>query len=64
MTDRDTVVVDGGGSSTGILLGIVALVLVLAAAWYFVLGPGAGSNTGTDQGPTINVEVPSVPPAE
>jgi len=31
MTDRDTVVVNGGGSSTGVLLGIVAIVLVLAA---------------------------------
>jgi hypothetical protein len=59
--DRDTVVVRDGGSSTGMILGIIAVILVLAAAWYFLMGPGAGStSTGTDV--NVNVEVPSVAP--
>jgi hypothetical protein len=64
MTDRDTVVVNGGSSSAGIFLGIIAIVVVVAAIWFFALGPGAGSQSGTDDGPTINVELPSVAPAE
>lgn len=64
MTDRDTVVVKDGGSSAGIFLGLIAIVIVVAAIWFFVLGPGAGAQTGTDDGPTINIEVPSIPPAE
>ena len=30
MTDRDTVVVKDGGSSTGAILGIIAIIIVLA----------------------------------
>jgi hypothetical protein len=64
MTDHNTVVVkEGGGSSTGILLGLVAIIIVVAAIWYFALGPGAGGTTNTNDGPTINVQVPSVAPA-
>ncbi len=40
--DRDTIVVKDGGSSTGLLLGIIAIIIVLAGAWYFLIGPGAG----------------------
>jgi hypothetical protein len=61
MADRDTVVVTEGGSSTGVILGIIAIIVVLAALWYFAMGPGAGSTTNTNDGQTINVEVPSVP---
>ena len=64
MADRDTVVVSDGGSSAGLILGILAVVIVIAAIWFFAFGPGAGTQTGTDEGPTINIEVPSVPPAE
>jgi hypothetical protein len=43
------------------ILGIIAVILVLAGAWYFLMGPGAGStSTGTDV--NVNVEVPSVAP--
>jgi hypothetical protein len=59
--DSDTVVVRDGGSSTGLILGIIAVIIVLAGAWYFLVGPGANtSSTPTD----INVDVtlPSAAP--
>jgi hypothetical protein len=62
MTDQhDTVVVKDGGSSTGVVLGIIALIIVLAAGWYFLLGPGAGS-TDAPSDINVNVELPSVAP--
>jgi len=63
MTDhRDTVVVKDGGSSAGLLLGIIAIIIVLAGAWYFLMGPGAGSTTAPND-ININVDLPSVAPA-
>ena len=59
---HDTVVVKEGGSSTGVILGIIALILVLGAGWYFLMGPGAGSTSPTDV--NVNVELPSVAPPE
>lgn len=59
---RDTIVVKEGGSSTGLLLGIVAILLVLAGGWYFLMGPGAGS-TSAPNDINVNVELPSVAPA-
>ena len=61
MTDRDTVVVKDGGSSTGVILGIIVLIIVLAAGWYFLLGPGAGSDS-TPSDVDVNVTLPSVAP--
>jgi hypothetical protein len=62
MSDHhDTVVVKEGGSSTGLILGIIALVIVLAAGWYFLLGPGAGT-TDQPNDVNVNVELPSVAP--
>jgi hypothetical protein len=62
MSDQhDTVVVKEGGSSTGLILGIIALILVVAAGWYFLIGPGAGS-TGAPTDVNVNVELPSVAP--
>lgn len=58
---RDTVVVKDGGSSTGLLLGIIAIVIVLAAGWYFLMGPGANSTTAPND-INVNVELPSVAP--
>lgn len=64
MPDQNTVVVkDGNGnSSAGMILGIVAVIAIVAAIWFFALGPGAGSKSGTDGGTTINVELPTGAP--
>ena len=62
MSDQhDTVVVKDGGSSTGVLLGILAIVIVLAAGWYFLLCPGAGSQS-TPNDINVDVNVPTVAP--
>jgi len=63
MSDQhDTVVVKEGGSSAGVLIALVALVIVLAGAWYFLAGPGAGT-TAAPNDINVNVELPSVAPA-
>jgi hypothetical protein len=62
MSDQhDTVVVKESGSSTGVILGIIALIIVLAAGWYFLIGPGAGT-TSAPNDVNVNVELPSVAP--
>jgi hypothetical protein len=58
---RDTVVVKDGGSSTGLILGVIIVILLLAGAWYFLMGPGAGTTTPSDI--NVHVELPSVAPA-
>lgn len=58
---RDTVVVKDGGSSTGTVLAILAVIIVLAGAWYFLMGPGAGSTTAPND-VNVNVELPSIAP--
>ncbi len=58
--DRDTVVVRDGGSSTGLILGIIAVIIVLAGAWYFLMGPGA---TSTPNNVNVDVNLPSLAPA-
>jgi hypothetical protein len=60
-TDHDTVVVSDGGSSTGLILGIIAVIIVLAGAWYFLMGPGAGTST-TPTDVNVDVTLPSVAP--
>ena len=69
VTDRETVVVtdrgsggSGGGSGTGIIVGILIVLVVLGAIWFFALGPRSGATTNNN-GPTINVGVPSAAPA-
>ena len=53
--DHDTVVVrDGGGSGAGMIVGVILVVALLAAIWYFALGPGQGTFGGDD----VNVNVP------
>jgi hypothetical protein len=59
--DRDTVVVTENGSSTGLILGIIAVIIVLAGAWYFLMGPGAGTTT-TPTDVNVDVTLPSVAP--
>ena len=63
MSDQhDTIVVKDGGSSAGVLIALVALVIVLAGAWYFLAGPGAGTPAAPND-INVNVELPSVAPA-
>ena len=59
--DRDTVVVRDGGSSTGLILGIIAVIIVLAGAWYFLIGPGANTSS-TPTNIDVNVTLPSAAP--
>ena len=56
-SDDDVVVVDeGSGTSVGTVLGILIVLLILAAVWWFALGPGmTGTNTDVNVNP---------PPAE
>jgi hypothetical protein len=64
MTDsRDTIVVKDGGSSSGVILGIIAIIIVLALGWYFLMGPGAGTKSSSSNDTNINVTLPSVAPA-
>jgi len=62
--DRDTVVVERNSGSTGMILGIVAIVVLALAIWWMTLGPGAGGTT--DQGgtevPVPSIALPSVEP--
>ncbi|HEY7590595.1 MAG TPA: hypothetical protein VH723_06350 [Candidatus Limnocylindrales bacterium] len=59
--DRDTVVVSEGGSGLGTILGVLLVIALLVAVWYFTLGPGAGStnnNGGDTQVNPPSLEVP------
>jgi hypothetical protein len=59
--DRETVVVDRGGSSgLATILGILVILALLAAVWWFTLGPGANGGATTDQGGTDTQPVPTV----
>jgi hypothetical protein len=62
MTDHETVVVKDGGSNTGVILGIIAIIIVLALGWYFLMGPGAGTSSNSSNDTNINVELPSAAP--
>lgn len=66
--DRDTVVVrDGNGTGMGTILGIIAILVLLAAVWYVTLGPGAGGATTDESGGDTNtapsLTVPTEAPA-
>jgi len=54
--EHETVVVEGdrSGSGIGAVLGIIAIIVLLAAVWYFALGPGGGSSTTTNNNTTNN----------
>ena len=49
---HDTVVVEDrdSGSGMGAILGIIAIIVLLGAVWYFALGPGAGSTAPAGSG--------------
>ena len=63
--DHDTVVVKDSGSSAGMILGILAVIIVLAGLWYFAMGPGSsgGGTTTQEVNPDVNIEVPAEPAA-
>ena len=61
--DHDTVVVREDGSSAGMILGILAIIIVLAGLWYFAMGPGSGGSTTQENNPDVNIEVPEEPVA-
>ena len=58
--DRDTVVVsEDRGSGLGTILGILLVIALLVAVWYFTLGPGRGTvdtNSGGNAQPLPTVE--------
>jgi hypothetical protein len=64
--DHDTVVVDSGGgsSSTGAILGVIGVIILLVAVWYFALGPGStpstidNSNDNTINPPAVQSAAP------
>jgi hypothetical protein len=53
--EHDTVVVEDrdSGSSMGAILGVIAIIVLLVAVWYFALGPGTSPSTTTNNN-TIN----------
>jgi hypothetical protein len=53
MSDNKTVIVRGGGGSAAAIVGIIVILIVVIAGWYFLIGPGAGSNS-----PTVNRNIP------
>ncbi len=59
--DREVIVSDGG-SGFGVIVGVILVIALLAGIWFFALGPGSSSTSGTGQ-PDINVDV-SVPTAQ
>jgi hypothetical protein len=58
-TEHKEIVVEnrGGGPSTGIIVGILIVLLIVGLLWWFGFGPGHVAQSGT----TINVNLPSLP---
>lgn len=61
--DRDTVVVsEDRGTGLGTILGILLVIALLVAVWYFTLGPGRGTvdqNSGGNAQPLPSVQAPA-----
>lgn len=56
--DRETVIVDRGGSGAGLLVGIVLVVAMLAIGYLvFFNGDGAGGGSVDVDVPAVNVDV-------
>jgi hypothetical protein len=52
---HETVIVDRGGSSNmGPILAVVGIIVLLAAVWYFALGPGSSPSTTNTNNNTVN----------
>ena len=64
--EHHDVVVENRGSGMGAILGVIAILVLVAGFWYFAFGPGQGTFGGTMEGGNdINVDVnmPAVEPA-
>jgi hypothetical protein len=63
VVDRDTTVVsEDRGSGLGTILGIILVIALLFAVWYFTLGPGRGTvdvNSGGGTQPVPSVQAPA-----
>lgn len=60
--DHDTVVVEKGGSGMGAILGVIGIIVLLVAVWYFALGPGSSPSTTTNtNNNTVNPPAASQP---
>jgi hypothetical protein len=64
--DHDTVVVEkNGGSGMGAILGVIGILVLLAAVWYFALGPGSTPSTTTNENNnTVNPPAATEPAVE
>jgi hypothetical protein len=59
MTDREIIVTNSGGNSAGALVaGIIAVLLIALAVWYFGLREGT-ADTGSGADVNVTVEVPT-----
>jgi hypothetical protein len=63
VVDRDTTVVrEDRGSGLGTILGILLVIALLIAVWYFTLGPGRGTvdvNSGGNGQAVPSVQAPA-----
>jgi hypothetical protein len=58
--DRDeTIIVEDRGNAAGTILGVVLILGLLIAIWWFALGPGA-SNQGNDINVDVNLPSPDL----
>ncbi len=67
MTDHETVVVTDGRSNSGVLAGIVLVILLRVGIWFFVLGGNGGTNatnnTTNNPVPSLDINLPTLPAA-
>lgn len=57
MPDNHTVVVDRGGGGGATIVAIIVILILVVAGWYFLLGPGAGTQSGDTD---VNINLPSL----
>lgn len=58
--EHETIVVEkGGGSNMNVVLGILGVVVLLVAVWYFALGPGSSPSTTTNTNNNNNANPPA-----
>ncbi len=64
--DHETIIVDkNGNSNMGVILGVIGIIVLLVAVWYFALGPGsAPSSTTNTNNNTVNPPAATEPAPE